>query len=108
MTAREHLWAFAERVMSYSTSLEALWLARKLFERWPARKRPQPLRLYRRPEATAEQWATLREQLEAARTELGQAGVPTRLEWNGQIATVTIDDGPRQLDIFDELEGVST
>jgi hypothetical protein len=34
--------------------------------------------------------------------------VPTRLEWNGQIATVTIDDGPRQLDIFDELEGVST
>jgi hypothetical protein len=68
----------------------------------------RPLRLYRRPEATAEQWATLREQLEAARTELGQAGVPTRLEWNGQIATVTIDDGPRQLDIFDELEGVST
>jgi hypothetical protein len=104
MSPREHLRAFAERVPSYRTSFAALWLAQRLFERWPARKQPRPLRLYRRAEATAEQWAVLRDKLEAARAQLAAAGVPTCLEWGEQIATVTIDHEPRQLDIFDELE----
>jgi hypothetical protein len=110
MSAREHLRAFAGRVPSPQTSLEAAWIARHLWERWPARRPPRALRLTRRPEATAEQWNGLRTKLEASRVELLAAHVDIVIEWAETTATVAVcldGQGGRQLDIFEVLDLVA-
>jgi len=109
MSERERLRGLASRGPGHDISLETLWLARALWERWPPRRTPRPLLLLRRPDTSEDRWNGVRDKLDArARPELEAAGVHIRIQWTPDHAHVDVvtaaSEGGVQLDIFEVLE----
>jgi hypothetical protein len=97
---REQLQPLATAGVRSGHPFEALWLARTLWNHWPPRKPPRPVVLVRRPDATDEQWNSVRAKLEKAGRRLALCGVPVRVEWDAHAARVVVDGDDGQLDLF--------
>ena len=97
---RERLRPLATCGLGSGHPLEALWLARTLWNHWPPRTPPRPVVLIRRPDATDDQWDGVRVKLGTAVRRLAAAGVPVVIEWGASRAHARVDNGDGQLDLF--------